>query len=318
MSTESLAHRILNLGAYSYSDIHLAGGEPIALRVDGKITRVGDAITHAEFDGLLAGILTKVQQKAFIATGEIDLALALGGNDYRLSLYRSRSRTAACLRRIAKTLPTLASLGLPEGALKQLSKNSGLILVAGATGSGKSTTLAVLLDHLNQDQQGHILTIEDPIEFVHQPQRCIVSQREIGKDSSTFASALRAGLRQDPNYILIGELRDAETIELALQAAETGHLVFATLHAPTVDGAVSRILDGVSKARAPMVCAQLSRVLLMVIGQRLVLVEGGGRRLALNVMLATHAVRNVIREGRLHQLATAIQTGGGMAGSTDS
>lgn len=297
------------------SDLHLSTGVAPMMRVDGAL-RAADLpmLDEADLQRLLDPLLSDAQRQCFAAGREVDLAcsLDLGGarvQRVRVNLYHHARGTAAALRLVATAPPRLDALEAPPVLRKLAEAGQGLILVTGATGSGKSTTLAAMVDHINRHRAGHIITIEDPVEFVHAPQRCLVSQREPQRHSESFATALRAALREDPDVILVGELRDAESIRLALTAAETGHLVLGTLHAASAPRSVDRIIDACPAGEQAMLRAMLAESLTAVIAQQLLPRAGGGRVAAHEVMVGTPAVRNLIRENRIAQLASALQTG---------
>jgi twitching motility protein PilT len=303
----------VNLGA---SDLHLTAGTPPRVRVDGLLRPLDlPPLTKAEVKPLACSLLTPVQIRRFEEAGELDCAFALGATArVRCNLFSQRGAAAAVYRIIPDRIRTCAELGLPPPVEAFARRPHGLVLVTGPTGSGKSTTLAALVDLVNTERCGHILTIEDPIEFVHAHKRCIVNQRELHADTRGFADALRAALREDPDVVLIGELRDLETIESALRIAETGHLTFATLHTNSAVQTVTRIIDVFPAHQQAQVRTQLSLVLEGVVCQALVPRIGGGRVAVLEVLVPTSAVRNLIREDKLHQVYSAMQVGQEKAG----
>ncbi|MNZ42666.1 Twitching mobility protein [compost metagenome] len=294
------------------SDLHLAAAEAPAIRLDGRLCRLDQPILSAEqVLELLGQLMTEAQKKDFETLLETDFSVALPGlARFRVNAFTQCRGPAAVLRVIPSRVCSLAELGLGSVFRQIAELPAGLVLVTGPTGSGKSTTLAALLDHLNRERQLHILTLEDPIEFIHTPQRSLISQREIGRHSHGFAQALRAGLRQDPDVIMLGELRDAQTIRLALTAAETGHLVLATVHAGSAAKTIDRLVDVFTAEEKQLVRAMLAEALQAVVSQVLVEKVDGGRVAAHEILLATPAVRNLVREGKVAQLYSTIQTGG--------
>ena len=289
-----------DLGA---SDIHLAPGLPPRLRIDGALEDMpGQGPLSEEACEALGREMAGEAFSAMERIGELDLALTgPEGLRCRVNLFRQRGAVSAAIRLLAERIPELERLGLPP-AVPGLAKLR-------RTGSGKSTTLAALLERINCTEAGHIVTLEDPIEYLHKPQRCVISQREIGRDTRSCADGLRAALREDPDVILIGEMRDRETIETAITAAETGHLVFATLHTGSAPEAVDRIVDAFPEGRQRQIRLQLSSTLMAVLSQQLLPRRGGGRVLACEVMMVTPAIRNLIREGKTPQIAGALATG---------
>jgi len=294
------------------SDLHLAAAEAPAIRLDGRLCRLDQPILSAEqVLELLGQLMTEAQKKDFETLLETDFSVALPElARFRVNAFTQCRGPAAVLRVIPSRVCSLAELGLGSVFRQIAELPAGLVLVTGPTGSGKSTTLAALLDHLNRERQLHILTLEDPIEFIHTPQRSLISQREIGRHSHGFAQALRAGLRQDPDVIMLGELRDAQTIRLALTAAETGHLVLATVHAGSAAKTIDRLVDVFTAEEKQLVRAMLAEALQAVVSQVLVEKVDGGRVAAHEILLATPAVRNLVREGKVAQLYSTIQTGG--------
>ncbi len=293
------------------SDLHLSSGEPPILRVHGDLHRF-DAPTLAPeaVQVLIDTLLDDAQQRTFAEEHELDFAYDAGElGRFRVNVFMQQRGAGAVFRLIPATIPTIEQLGLPPILKKLCEKRKGLILVTGPTGSGKSTTLAAMIAHINQTTPGHIVTIEDPIEFIHQSQRCLVNQREVGLHTHSFANALRAALREDPDVILVGEMRDLETIQLAITAAETGHLVFATLHAPSAPQTVERVISVFPAAQQAQVRMQFADSIEAVITQTLCKKKSGGRVAALEILLATAAVRNLIRESKVHQLPSAMQVG---------
>ncbi len=294
---------------YKLSDLHLHVNVPLAIRVDGEIQIYPeDIVTQQDFDGFIKSWLTQEQRLRFMECFDADLAVESGEYRFRVNLFKTARGMAAVMRKIETVIPGFDSLGLPAVARDLIDQENGLILVTGPTGSGKSTTLAAMIDRVNRHRNGHIITIEDPIEYVHQNQKCVISQREVARDTVSFASALRASLREDPDVILVGELRDLETIQLALTAAETGHLVFGTLHTSGAPNTINRIIDVFPPQQQDQVRAQLSQSLRLVMTQRLLRRKGGsGRVAAFEVMTCNPAVRNLIRENKVFQIPSVMQ-----------
>ena len=293
------------------SDVHLSAGLPPMIRVDGDMRRLDASILEPEtVRGLVHGIMNDRQRKDYETLLETDFSFEIPGlARFRVNAFNHHRGPGAVFRIIPPVIFSLDELDAPE-ILKDLSGASrGLVLVTGPTGSGKSTTLAAMIDHRNASGHGHVLTIEDPIEFVHESRRCLVSQREVHRHTLGFNEALRSALREDPDVILVGEMRDLETIRLALSAAETGHLVFGTLHTGSAAKTVDRILGVFPAAEKELVRAMLSESLGAVVSQTLLRKNGGGRVAAHEIMIATPAIRNLIREGRTAQMYSAIQTG---------
>jgi len=291
------------------SDCHLSAGEPPMLRVHGDLKKLDyAALTQEEVHTLVYDIMNDAQRKAFEETHECDFSFEMGSvARFRVNVFMQRKGEGAVFRTIPTKILTLEQLEMPP-ILKQLcKKEKGLILVTGPTGSGKSTTLAAMVNYLNESFEGHILTVEDPIEFVHQSKKCLVNQRELGPHTNSFANALRAALREDPDAILVGEMRDLETIQLALTAAETGHIVFGTLHTSSAPKTVDRIIDVFPPNQQAQIRAQFAESVEAVMTQTLLKKRGGGRVAALEVMTGTTAVRNLIREGKIHQIPGTMQ-----------
>ena len=296
--------------SYSLSDIHLHSNAPAAMRIHGKIQRVeGLQITQEALETFFDDILDDEQKAAFDANRDIDLAIECGKYRMRVNAYQTMRGPAVVMRKIESQIPPIEKLGLPKAVMDITHEKNGLVLVTGPTGSGKSTTLAAVIDRINRERDENIITIEDPIEFVHQSRKCLVSQREVGKDAKSFASGLKAMLREDPDVILVGEMRDLETISLALTAAETGHLVFGTLHTNGAPNTVNRILDVFPPSQQAQARSQLSQSLRLVVTQRLLPKIGGGRVAAFEIMVCNNAVSNLIREGKVYQINQSMQTG---------
>lgn len=294
---------------YKLSDLHLHVNEPVSIRVDGEIQSFPeDVVTQVDFDSFIKTWLTQEQRIKFMESFDADLAVESGDYRFRVNLFKTARGLAAVMRKIESEIPSFDSLGLPAVARDVIEQENGLILVTGPTGSGKSTTLAAMIDRINKHRNGHIITIEDPIEFVHRSQKSVISQREVARDTVSFASALRASLREDPDVILVGELRDLETIQLALTAAETGHLVFGTLHTSGAPNTINRIIDVFPPQQQDQIRAQLSQSLRLVMTQRLLRRKGGvGRVGAFEVMTCNPAVRNLIRENKVFQIPSVMQ-----------
>ncbi|MDQ9127723.1 type IV pilus twitching motility protein PilT [Serratia fonticola] len=297
---------------HNASDLHLCTGHLPMLRIDGELQAVesGEILSQQQMEAWCQTQLSKTMWQQLQQVGQLDLALALaGGTRLRANFFLQNTGVSVALRRIASQCPTLAELTTPEIIPALLQREDGLILVTGATGSGKSTTLAAMIDFINRHQRRHILTLEDPIEFIHRSQRSLIQQRELGRDTHSFDDALRAALREDPDVILLGELRDTTTVRLALTAAETGHLVLATLHTRSAPKAVERLVDVFPAEEKAYVRAQLASSLQAVIAQKLLSKLGGGRVAIYEILTATAAVSSMIREGKTHQLVSVLQTG---------
>ncbi|CAI2003659.1 type IV pilus twitching motility protein PilT [Serratia plymuthica] len=297
---------------HNASDLHLCAGHQPMLRIDGELQPLEGAeiLTQERMQQLCGTLLQPPQRQLLQQHGQLDLALTLAGDiRLRANFFLQSLGISIALRLIAGHCPTLAALAAPAIVPALLRREDGLILVTGATGSGKSTTLAAMIDDINQHQRRHVITLEDPIEFMHRSRKSLIQQRELGRDSHSFDEALRAALREDPDVILLGELRDTTTIRLALTAAETGHLVLATLHTRSAPQAVDRLVDVFPAEEKPYVRAQLAASLQAVIAQKLLSRPGGGRVAIFEVLTATAAVSSMIREGKTHQLASLLQTG---------
>ena len=293
------------------SDLHISAGEPPLIRVNGDMKRVKvPALSPEHTQSMLYDIMGDSQRKGFEEKSDIDFSIELGDTArFRVNIFRQRRGMGAVFRIIPTKIQSLEQLGLPPILGQLTRKEKGLILVTGPTGSGKSTTLAAMIDVINSEFEGHIITIEDPIEFVHTSKSCLVNQREVGPHTQGFNSALRAALREDPDVVLVGEMRDLETIQLALTAAETGHLVFGTLHTSSAPKTVDRIIDVFPPNQQAQVRAMLSESIEAIVTQTLCKKIGGGRVAALEILMGTTAVRNLIRENKIHQIPGTMQTG---------
>lgn len=293
------------------SDLHLSAGLPPMIRVDGDVRRINvPALDTKQVHALIYDIMNDKQRRDFEEFLESDFSFEIPGlARFRVNAFNQNRGYGAVFRTIPSQILTLEELGCPPIFRDLVNQPQGLILVTGPTGSGKSTTLAGMLDYINKNEYAHLLTVEDPIEFVHTPQKCLINQREVHRDTHGFNEALRSALREDPDYILVGEMRDLETIRLAMTAAETGHLVFGTLHTSSAAKTVDRIVDVFPAAEKPMVRSMLSESLKAVISQSLLKKVGGGRVAAHEIMVGTPAIRNLIREDKVAQMYSAIQTG---------
>ncbi len=288
------------------SDIHICPGIPVRLRIDGDLQDFGESLSAED---TMAYAREMAPDAALDGAGEWDLAITFPGPiRCRVNIFRQRLGMSAAIRLLSEKIPELDDLGLPPAVSRLPDLNNGLVLVTGETGSGKSTTLAAILNRINKTKPCHIVTLEDPIEYVYQPERCVISQREIGLHTDSYANALRAVLREDPDVILIGEMRDLDTIETALTAAETGHLVFATLHVGSAAETVDRVITGFPAERQQQIRLQLSTTLMAVLSQQLLPRRFEGRVAACELMMVTPAIRNLIREGKTPQIASALGT----------
>ena len=293
------------------SDLHLSAGLPPMIRVDGDMRRINvPELDHKSVQSMVYDIMNDKQRKEFEEFLEADFSFEIPGlARFRVNAFNHNRGMGAVFRTIPSKILTLEQLNAPKILSEIADQPRGIVLVTGPTGSGKSTTLAAMLDHKNNTEYGHILTMEDPIEFVHESKKCLVNQREIHRDTLGFAEALRSALREDPDIILVGEMRDPETIGLALSAAETGHLVFGTLHTSSAAKTIDRIIDVFPAAEKEMIRSMLSESLKAVVSQTLMKKKGGGRVAAHEIMIGTPAIRNLIRENKIPQMYSAIQTG---------
>ncbi|MDD4600419.1 Twitching mobility protein [bioreactor metagenome] len=294
------------------SDLHLTVGLPPMLRIAGSLVKTThQVLVPTDTDLLFSSITSSEQRALFFQTGELDFSYAVPGlSRFRVNAFRQRGTTAIVIRIITEQIPTLAQLGHPDIIQTLARRPRGLVLVTGPTGSGKTTTLAAMINLINSERSCHIISLEDPIEYLHKHNKSIINQREINADTKSFANALRAALREDPDVILVGEMRDPETIATAITAAETGHLVFATLHTGDAAQTIDRIIDVFPPYQQQQIRIQLSLTLQGIVAQQLLpRADGAGRVAALEVLMATPAVRNIIREGKTHQIISVVQTG---------
>ncbi len=308
-SVEEILRQAKEAGA---SDVHLTVGIAPRMRVNGNLIAMEgyNKLLPADTREILEGVLTPAQVQKFDGQGELDLSFAIASlGRFRVNAYKQRNSVAMAFRLVRTTIPTAEELNLPESVANLYQCKRGLVLVTGPTGSGKSTTLASMIDMINHNREAHVITLEDPIEYMHRHDKSMVNQREIGLDSQNYANALRAALREDPDVILVGEMRDYETISIAITAAETGHLVLSTLHTVGAANTVDRVIDVFPASQQQQIRVQLANVLEAVISQQLIPTADGQRRMAaFEVLRANPAVRNMIREGKTHQLGTVMQT----------
>ena len=292
------------------SDFHLRGGSDIACRIMGDIViQKNSKIENKDIDEILKKNCSEEEIKIFNIKKELDCAIMLGGLRFRANFYKTLKGSAAVLRRVEATIPQMDNLNLPPILYELIDAHKGLVLVTGPTGSGKSTTLAAIINQINETRSSNIITIEDPVEFIHSDKKSIISQREVGKQTESFAKALKGALREDPDVILVGELRDLETIGMALTAAETGHLVFGTLHTSGAPNTINRIIDVFPPEQQGQIRAQIAESLKMVITQKLYKKkDGSGRIAAFEVMVCTSPIKNLIRESKIHQIPSVMQT----------
>ena len=292
------------------SDFHIRSGWPLAFRQTGEIHKVPDVVVKPQdLQDLISTNCNEVEMKRFNDTHELDSSVTLSGLRFRANFYKTINGPAAVLRRVESVIPEMGQFDLPQSLYDIVDMHKGLILVTGPTGSGKSTTLAAIINEINKTRTSNIITVEDPVEFIHKDLKSIVSHREVGKQTETFASALKAALREDPDVILVGEMRDLETVSLALTAAETGHLVFGTLHTSGAPNTINRIIDVFPPEQQAQIRAQISTSLKMVVTQRLLKTKDGqGRCGAFEVMKCTAPIQNLIREAKIHQIPSIMQT----------
>ncbi|STY28773.1 transporter [Legionella wadsworthii] len=295
------------------SDLHLSAGLPPMIRVDGDLRKINlPALEHKEVIKTIYDVMNDRQRKEFEEFLETDFSFEIPNlARFRVNVFNQARGAAAVFRTIPSEILSMSDLGLPAIFEEMASYPKGLVLITGPTGSGKSTTLAAVIDYINSNRYDHILTVEDPIEFVHQSKKCLLNQREVHRDTLSFNAALRSALREDPDVILVGELRDLETIRLAMTAAETGHLVFGTLHTNSATKTINRIIDVFPAEEKSMIRSMLSESLQAVVAQTLLKKNGGGRVAALEIMICTGAIRNLIREDKVAQMYSSIQTGQG-------
>tara|TARA_B100001063_G_scaffold214056_1_gene214016 strand:- start:3448 stop:4464 length:1017 start_codon:yes stop_codon:yes gene_type:complete len=292
------------------SDFHLRSGSPMAYRQTGEIVKVEDTpVTSQDLKDLISMNCNEIETKRFDTTHELDSAVMLSGLRFRANFYKTINGPAAVLRRVESKIPDMDQFNLPQALYDIVDFHKGLVLVTGPTGSGKSTTLAAIVNEINKTRTANIITVEDPVEFIHKDNKSIVSHREVGKQTISFASALKAALREDPDVIMVGEMRDLETVGLALTAAETGHLVFGTLHTSGAPETINRIIDVFPPDQQSQIRAQISTSLKMVVTQRLLKTrDGAGRVGAFEIMKCTSPIQNLIREGKIHQIPSIMQT----------
>ncbi len=314
----SIEQLVVKAKADGASDIHIICGLPPKYRKSGDLENMEDAIVTKEDCLNIARQLSKTEEafNELMTTGELDAADTFADNRCRIHLFKQQGVPSLALRILSEHIPDLSTLGLPPAVMDLPKLHKGIVLVTGETGSGKSTTLAAILDNINHNYKRHIVTLEDPVEYMYTPDLCAINQREIGKDTQSFAMGLRASLREDPNVILIGEMRDRDTIETAITAAETGHLVFGTLHTGSASDSIDRMVQVFPEAAQQQIRLQLSMVLQAVLTQQLIQKKGGGRALAAEYMIVTDAIRNLIRTGNTPQIANAVATSAEIGGQT--
>jgi len=316
MSDFNIKKLLQSVVSHGASDLHLISRSEPQIRLDGALKPVNlPILTGDDIEEMCYSLITEKQKQHFEENDELDFALLLPGiGRFRANFYRTLGDTAAAFRTIPIEVPSLDDLGAPEIYKKLIKREKGLILVTGPTGSGKSTTLAAMLNEINLNEQKHIVTVEDPVEFIHQNKKCVFSHRGVGEDTKSFSAALKFAMRQDPDIILIGEMRDKETIEAALTAAETGHLVFGTLHTSSAPGTINRIIDVFSGDEQPQIRAMISTSLVAVIAQSLLPKLNGGRVAVSEILVTNHAISNLIREDKVHQIYSQMQLGQGDTG----
>lgn len=298
------------------SDIHLINGLPPKYRIDGELVNMLDEVLYVDDCMNVARALAGERFDLLMEEGELDASDSISGNRCRIHLFLQQGVPSLALRILSDRIPVIDNLGLPPAAMDLPKLHKGIVLVTGETGSGKSTTLAAMLDSINHTRYDHIVTLEDPIEYLYTPDKCAINQREVGKDTKSFANGLRAALREDPDVILIGEMRDRETIETAITAAETGHLVFGTLHTGSASDSIDRMVQVFPEGSQNQIRLQLSMTLAAVLTQQLLPKKGGGRVLACEMMVVTDAIRNLIRNGNTPQIANAVSTSTSIGGQS--
>jgi len=304
-----LKELVAKAAADGASDIHLVRGLPPRYRLDGSVEEMDSTLLTADDCERYAREMALEHYNEIAEIGELDLAGSFDGVRVRINLFRQQGSVSCAIRLLSRSIPKLNTLGLPPAVAEFPKLQRGIVIVTGETGSGKSTTLAALLDEINHTRKGHIITLEDPIEYIYTPDKCVINQREVGKDTASYARGLRAMLREDPDVILIGEMRDLDTIETALTAAETGHLVFATLHTNSAADSIDRMVDVFPEGRQKQIRMQLSTCLQAVLSQQLLRKrDGRGRVCACEVMIVNAAIRNLIREGKTPQIANVLAT----------
>lgn len=316
MASFDIKKLLQSVVTHGASDLHLVSRTEPQIRVDGKLKPVNlPKLTGEDIEAMCYSLITEKQKQAFEEHDELDFALLLPGiGRFRANYYRTLGDTAAAFRIIPIDIPSLDDLGAPQVYKRLVKREKGLILITGPTGSGKSTTLAAMLNEINETEQKHIITVEDPVEFIHQNKKSVFSHRGVGEDTKSFATALKYAMRQDPDIILIGEMRDKETIAAALTAAETGHLVFATLHTASAVQTINRIIDVFSGDEQLQIRSMISSSLVAVIAQALLPKLGGGRIAASEILITNHAIANLIREDKVHQVYSQMQLGQGDSG----
>lgn len=311
MSDFNIKKLLQSVVSHGASDLHLISRSEPQIRLDGALKPVNlPKLTGDDIEEMCYSLITEKQKQHFEENDELDFALLLPGiGRFRANFYRTLGDTAAAFRTIPIEIPSLDDLGAPEIYKKLIKREKGLILVTGPTGSGKSTTLAALLNEININEQKHVVTVEDPVEFIHTNKKCVFSHRGVGEDTKSFSAALKYAMRQDPDIILIGEMRDKETIEAALTAAETGHLVFGTLHTSSAPGTINRIIDVFTGDEQPQIRAMISTSLVAVVAQALLPKLQGGRVAVSEILVTNHAISNLIREDKVHQIYSQMQLG---------